>query len=98
MASSSLTKRVTRSTPTMSTPTRIRRLGGACTLRDQIGQVLHREVVDDLFGLQLAAKLIRIDLRHDRLQLLEALVGDDLVLVAELVVGDAALDVLSEVG
>jgi hypothetical protein len=49
------------------------------------------------FRLQLAREIGRIGLGHHLVQLLGAGLADDLVLVRELVVGDAALDVLAEV-
>src|SRR5437588_5527246 len=52
---SSLARRATRATATMSTPVRTRGLAGrgTCTLLHEVGQVLDREVVDDLLGPEL---------------------------------------------
>src|SRR5437868_3239946 len=100
MPAFSVTRRATRPTPTMSTPTRSRR-SGTCRpspLLHHVGQVLDREQLDHVLRVQGAALLVLVDLGHDLLELLEALLADDLVLVAELVVRDAALDVLGEVG
>src|SRR4051812_24708338 len=87
-----------RSTATTSIPTRSSGGGESGTLGDQIGEVLDAEQVDHTLGRQGAQQRGGIDLRHDRLQVGEARLGDDLALIAELVVGEAALDVLGEIG
>src|SRR6266705_6297122 len=99
MPAFSVTSRATRPTPTMSTPTCRRRLGpcGACTLIDHVRQVLDGEELDHVLRMQVAALLVHVDLGHDLLQLLEPLLADDLVLVAELVVRDPSLHVVGEI-
>src|SRR5262245_1556961 len=97
--SSSSTSRRSRSTPTASMPTRTfssaRR--SVATGLDHVDQVLDREERDDLLGLQGALELTGVDLRHDLVELLGSLGRDDLVRIRELVVRDAALDVVAEI-
>src|SRR4051812_31361771 len=70
-------------------------LGGRAASH-HVGQVLDREVHDHFLGRELVRVLVRVDLRHDRAQVLEALAGH-VAASAELLVRDAALDLVAEV-
>src|SRR5262249_23111469 len=71
-------------------------LGGRAA-RDHVGQVLDREVHDHFLGRELVFVLVRVDLRHHRREVLEAL-ARDVAAGAELLLRDAALDLVAEVG
>src|SRR2546426_9089446 len=81
----------------MSTPTRIRWLGTG-TGSDEVGQVLHGEEPDHPLRLKVTRERVRVDLWHHLLELSQTGLGDDALGVTELVVRDAALNVLADVG
>src|SRR5439155_26560441 len=98
MPSLSRRSRETRSTARMSMPTRMWTLGGTTgSSRDHVSEVRDREELDHVVRVQAAGERRGVDLWHHRLQVLEPLLRDHLVGVAELVVRDATLHVVAEV-
>src|SRR6266511_3076847 len=94
----SFTRRAMRSTFVISTPTRMHSLAGTGTLGDHILQVLDGKQAHDLLRLQLAGQRVRVNLRHDLLELGQTRRSDRAILIAELVVRNPPLDVSAEVG